>query len=169
MPGFFLALAAALGLAGCARPSSLDDRAPDFEAPDLQGRTFRLSELRGKAVLLDFWATWCGPCEETIPSLERLHEKYASGGLEVVGVSVDGAPKEVPRYVKAHGMRYRVLLDPDQRVMERYGVSSIPTSVLIDPQGRIAQRWLGFDALVLAEQEKSVRLLLERNAPAKTK
>lgn len=154
-------LALGLGLAACSRtPEPESKPAPDFEAKALDGKTLRLSGLRGKVVLLDFWATWCGPCEETIPHLLELYRLHGARGLEIVGISVDDTDSDVPPFVAQHGMRYPVVVDSDKDLLELYGVRSIPTSVLVDREGRIRGRWLGSGDEVERELEAAVLKLL---------
>ncbi len=132
--------------------------APDFSLPDLSGRTIKLSDLRGKVVLVEFWATWCPPCREALPGMERLYEAYHDKGLDILAISMDdGDWDEVSRFVKAHGMRYPVLKG-DEKVSNEYMVRVIPSLYLVDREGRIAKQFIGGggeDALA-----KEVRALL---------
>ena len=160
--GPLLVLAAGLAAAGCGVSSDkLMTPAPDFEARMLTGGALRLSALRGKVVLLDFWATWCGPCEETIPRLEALDGRYRAQGLEIVGVSVDDDAGEVPPFVRAHGMRYPVFVDEGKQVMGLYAVRAVPTTVLVDRKGRVRARWMGAGDDVDDEMERDIRRMLE--------
>ena len=160
--GGLLALAAGFAAAGCgARSDTQVSPAPDFEARALTGKALKLSTLKGKVVLLDFWATWCGPCEETIPRLERLDDRYRAQGLEIVGVSVDDDAGEVPPFVRAHGMRYPVVVDEGKQVMELYNVRAVPTTVLVDRRGRIRARWMGTGDDVVEEMEQDIRSMLD--------
>lgn len=161
---------AALG-AACGRsdkasrePVSRTPEVLEFELKDLSGKTVRLSDFRGKVVLLDFWATWCGPCEETVPWLGKLQERYGPRGFTVLGLSVDDYPEDVPLFVGEHGIRYPVLLDPDKKVFRRLGVPGVPATFLVDRDGRIVNEWLGFDAEIAADLENAVAELAERKA-----
>jgi len=98
-----------------------------------------LSSLKGKVVLLDFWATWCGPCKESIPDLENLYKKYHDRGLEVVGISVDKSPEDVPAMVAQLGMTYPVVMATDiPDIREKFKFTGIPQLYIIDRKGRIA-------------------------------
>ena len=113
--------------------------APDFTLESLDGKNMRLSDLRGKAVLLNFWATWCGPCREAIPDLEKVYKKYHSQGLEVVGISVDHTADPVPAVVAELGMTYPVVQSEDiPDIRSKYQFNSIPQAYVIDKQGKVA-------------------------------
>ena len=113
--------------------------APDFTLPDKYGKKVSLGDFRGRPVLVDFWATWCGPCRATMPKIERLHKKYGSQ-LQVVGINIEGNSPEVLAYLEEGRYSFRVLFDGgnwDGVVARSYGVTSIPRTFLIDSQGRI--------------------------------
>jgi peroxiredoxin len=111
----------------------------DFTLPDLQGQAVRLSELRGQVVLLNFWATWCPPCRAEMPSMNALYKDYREKGFEILAISSDAGSKEiVAPFVEKYGLTFPVLLDPRNVVGSRVGVRGIPTSYLLDKQGRIA-------------------------------
>ena len=128
--------------------------APAFSLPALNGGDVRLKDFRGRYVLLNFWATWCGPCKLEMPSLESLYRKYQGRKLEVVGVSNDiFGEKVVKPYVEAQGLTFPVLLDPGLDVSNSFRVMSLPTTYLIDPEGNIigvlsgAENWTAPDTL----------------------
>jgi len=124
--------------------------AADFTLPDLNDQEVRLSDFRGKVVILDFWATWCGPCVTEIPHFIELQKEYKEQGFEMVGIAVDREGKEVVLpFVEKHGVDYAVLIG-NQQVGELYGgVRSIPTTFVIDREGTISKRYVGY-------REKSV-------------
>ena len=119
--------------------------AADFTLPDLQGKSLKLSSLRGKTVLLDFWATWCGPCIEDIPSLNALQAKYEGKGFTVVAISIDDAnSKEVAAFAREHQIAYPVLLTGGQdKIPDGYAVFGLPTAYLIDPSGVVRRKYFG--------------------------
>jgi cytochrome c biogenesis protein CcmG/thiol:disulfide interchange protein DsbE len=145
--------AAALGLSSCSRTAAsnqeagpttvhtLKDRrpAPDFKLKDATGNSVQLSDYKGKVVLLNFWATWCGPCTLEIPWFEQFEQQYRSKGFEVLGVSMDEDGWNVIKpYIAEHKINYRVVLGNDS-VGELYGgVDSLPTTFIIDREGRFA-------------------------------
>ncbi|MBI2362837.1 MAG: TlpA family protein disulfide reductase [Elusimicrobia bacterium] len=155
---------ALLALAAC-RPAPEAGKAgppaADFALKDLSGKTVRLGDFKGKVLLLDFWATYCGPCEESVPALDRLYREFKGSGLEVVGVSVDTFADAVPDYVKEHRMTYTVLLDEDEKAREAYKLRGLPQAFLIDREGRVLTQWFGYDQTVHEGMEKAVREALK--------
>ena len=114
-------------------------KAPAFRAPTFTGDTLALEDLRGRPVLLNVWATWCGPCRFETPFLESLHREHGSRGLQVVGISVDqrGSEEAVRTFLEEHGVTYRVLRDPRMRAMDTFSVLGLPATFLIDDAGVI--------------------------------
>jgi thiol-disulfide isomerase/thioredoxin len=120
--------------------------APDFEATDMAGKRWSLQALRGRPVLLNFWATWCAPCRVELPALEVLARR-ADSRLAVLTVNVDEDRAAVSRFLQ-EGSALTVLLDPEKEISRRFGVSAFPETFLIDSQGRVQQlffktRWDG--------------------------
>jgi thiol-disulfide isomerase/thioredoxin/outer membrane lipoprotein-sorting protein len=116
--------------------------APDFTLTDLNGKTVSLQSLRGKAVLLNFWATWCGPCVAEMPHLEKLHREYENKGVIILGVDDEGA--EVAQdYLKLHGYTFNTLIDGEKRVSRLYRINAIPQSFFITKDGKIAAYDIG--------------------------
>src|ERR1700693_2306168 len=118
--------------------------APEFELKDADGKTVRLSDYKGKAVLVDFWATWCGPCKIEIPWFIDFERKYKDQGFSVIGVSMDeeGWPVIKP-FVTEVAINYRILLGSDATAQMCGGVDARPTAFLIDRDGRIAATHVG--------------------------
>ena len=112
--------------------------APDFALQDPDNRSLRLSDFRGRYVLLNFWATWCPPCVREMPSMEKLSAAFKERPFAVLAVSLDaeGAEKVVP-FLKRLGITFPVALDPESRVSAVYGAKDLPATFLIDPQGRV--------------------------------
>jgi peroxiredoxin/Cu/Ag efflux protein CusF len=118
--------------------------APDFTLPALRGDPVKLSGLRGKAVLLSFWATWCVPCRTEMPTIEKLYQGYHAQGLEVVAVNLDVlSTTGVETFVKEVGVTFRVALDPSWSTTRAFGVTGLPTSYLIDRTGHVVAREVG--------------------------
>ena len=112
--------------------------APNFTLKNLDGKEISLSEFRGKHVLINFWATWCGPCKIEMPSLEALYERFKDKNFALLAISNDmfGANIVKP-FVKTHKINFPVLLDQRLKVSNAFGVVSLPTTFMIDPQGKI--------------------------------
>lgn len=134
--------------------------APDFSLKDLEGKTVRLSDFKGKVVLLDFWASWCPPCIETIPELLRIQEKYRDRGFTIVAVSLDSGPDIVTsltEFKSEYGLNYPVLIGTDE-IKKVYKLISIPTNFIIDRDGIIISLHMGamkdFEAKISEEVER---------------
>ncbi len=130
---------------GVAEPVSplVGKPAEDFTLSDLSGRKQRLSALKGKVVLLDFWATWCGPCRRELPTIVKLHKELAPKGLAVVAVNVGEPDVTVDRFLKRNQITLPVWLDLTAEVSSKYGASSIPTLVVIDRKGNVTAHKIG--------------------------
>lgn len=132
--------------------------APAWDLKDVKGNSVKLSDFKGKVVILDFWATWCPPCRAEIPHFIGLQEKYGKQGLVVVGVSVDeGGPEVVSSFVKANKINYPIVLG-DLDVAQLYDATEgIPTTFVIDRTGNIVAKHLGFtDSDIFEKEIKSV-------------
>jgi peroxiredoxin len=117
--------------------------APDFELQTLDGKPLKLSQLRGKAVLVNFWATWCPPCKVEMPWFEEFQKQYQDRGFTIVGVAMDdAAPQEIAKFTESMGITYPVVLGTNA-VSDTYGADYLPTSVFIDRNGVIVQRVFG--------------------------
>ncbi|MBM3269844.1 MAG: TlpA family protein disulfide reductase [Candidatus Sericytochromatia bacterium] len=135
--------------AGTARAAA-EVKAPDFALKDLQGKTVKLSQFKGKVVMVNFWATWCPPCIHEMPSLESLYNANKKKGFVVLGISLDDEPqKEVPQFLakfkKDKGVKITYpLLVGDEKVGDSYGgIRGIPTTFLVDRKGNIAKKYIG--------------------------
>ena len=142
-------IAIAIGLAACSAdrtlPGSVGTPVPAYGAVALAGDSIALADLRGQVVLLNVWATWCHPCREEIPALQRLHERMADSGLRIVGVSVDagGEGERVAAFAREFGVTYDIWLDPDDRVSDTFYTLGVPTTLLIDRAGVVRWRHTG--------------------------
>lgn len=118
---------------------AIADMAPDFEAPTLDGERVRLDQFRGQVVLIDFWATWCGPCRDQLPKLAALETEL--GDLVVLAINVDRRRDRVERFAERVQLPHRVLVDPEAGVAERFDIGGMPWAVLVGADGRIL--WQG--------------------------
>ncbi len=131
------------GSAGNLAPAGQRKALSNVTIQDLNGRSWRLADHRGEVVLLNFWATWCPPCQEETPGLVRLSKSYAQNELDVVGVSMDeGGPAVVRRFVSEFKIPYTIGMS-DDKLTPASTVEALPTTLLIDRQGRVAKTYVG--------------------------
>jgi len=139
--------------------------APDFSLKTLDGQTLKLSDLRGKAVVLNFWATWCSPCKAEMPWFVDFQKQYGAEGLQIVGVAMDDAAKEdIEKFAKEMGVNYPVVLGKEAVAEEYGGVQFLPTTFYIDRSGNISDRVFGI--VDRQEAEASVKKVLASAVPA---
>ena len=122
-----------------ARPKQADD----FALPTPAGATFRLGDQRGKVVMVNFWATWCPPCLEEMPAMERLYRKHKDAGFTLVAVSVDTDPKKVKPFLSEHSLTMPIGIDPKMELANTYGVRALPSSFLLGRDGNLAALAIG--------------------------
>jgi thiol-disulfide isomerase/thioredoxin len=157
---FPVCLGLALILFRCAKEEKGPPLAPEFSLKTLTGEEVSLTKNKGKTFLIDFWATWCGPCRESIPHLVHLHKTYRGQGLEVVGLSMDkGDPKAVDHFVRSLDIPYPIAIAPEE-IARAYGVNGLPTTVLIDKEGKIREKIVGFNTTIAKKIESRVVELL---------
>jgi len=165
-PTPLLRLAAALAfaaLAPLAAHAAVDAgaRAPDFTLHAADGRNVRLEELRGQVVLVNFWATWCGPCREEMPHLNALYDKYRKSGVVLLGVNIDDDPATALATARKLGVSFPVLLDTDKRVSKLYDLATMPSTVVIDRDGKVRYVHRGYRDGTESEYEQTIRGLLK--------
>jgi len=153
------ALLALIPAAALAQASLTGQAAPALTFKDLAGKEVSLAALKGKVVVVDFWATWCGPCRQEIPGYIEMQKKYGKDGLVIIGVSLDQkGPKVVKKFVEANSMDYTVVMGDDKAVDAFGGFNAIPTTFLINREGRIVHQKSG--AMAHAEYEELVKKAL---------
>ena len=114
--------------------------APAFDLKDAQGQPQRLADYLGKPVILNFWATWCPPCREEMPSMQRAHEALSADGVAVIAVSVGDDAEAIGDFLEETPVDFPLPMDSDSKVAQRYPLKGLPTTYVIDPQGRLAYR-----------------------------
>ncbi len=157
-------------MAGCSSPAAslapddprLGQPAPDFVLPDLNGEPVRLSDLRGRVVLVNFWGTYCPPCKEEMPELQRLYETYGPAGFTVLAVDVEEPASTVRAFRDRYDLTFPVLLSDDASVNPTFGIRALPTSWLVDQAGRLHAVWAG--PVPIPQVEKQVEELLPVNS-----
>ena len=146
LPLIGLALLGAMLLAaraGAPAGASIGSAAPDFALTDLDGTPVRLSDLRGRPVVINFWASWCGPCVEEFPLLRRAAEEHADAGLAIVGVVVDDRSEAARDFMARLGATWPAVMDPGARVAQRYGIFGPPETFFVGRDGIVVGRQIG--------------------------
>lgn len=118
----------------------LNSAAPLFTAKDLKGEKISLASLKGNYILLDFWASWCGPCLRDLPQVKRIYNSLSSKNFLLLGISIDSNPGDARKIISNFGIGWRNILDKNENIFNLFGVTSVPTKILINPQGRIIYR-----------------------------
>ncbi|KZY29080.1 redoxin [Oleiphilus sp. HI0068] len=130
-----LVTAALLSLSGLSSAEQLSGAAPDFTLKSNQGSNIRLEELKGEVVMLNFWASWCGPCRQEMPLMNDIFAKYEDLGFTILAVNVDEDSADADRFLKAVPVDFPVVYDSTSKVSEMYEVDAMPTTVMIDRDG----------------------------------
>ncbi|MBI4460858.1 MAG: TlpA family protein disulfide reductase [Acidobacteria bacterium] len=125
------------------RIPALGEAVPNFTLRDSEGQVVALADFKGQIVVLNFWATWCAPCIEEMPSLNRLSERYAGKGLEIIAVSVDEDPDAYREFLATNHISFRTLRDPSRRTSQLYGTYKLPESYVISREGRLLNKIIG--------------------------
>jgi len=132
---------------------------PDFTLEGLDGNQYSISQYRGRVLIVDFWATWCGPCKVEIPFLEDLYSQYKDKGLTVIGVGLDN-PFALEKFHNDMDMNYNVLKGT-QQIAQKFGIRGIPTTYILDKEGRIARKFVGFNPALKQTFDALVQSLLK--------
>ncbi len=163
-----LATLAALAAIACAAPRSLPRAASrigqpiELRARDLQGNEVDVAADAGAVRVVDFWATWCEPCRDQLPALERLRRELGPRGLSIYAVSFDEDPAQIPLFLKSTPVGFRVLWDPGGDVWAaRYELTRLPTTLLVDRRGIVRFVYEGYDQAIAAEERRQVELLIQ--------
>jgi len=147
---------ALLGLLICCRAATAADAArqtlppvdkaftaPDFTLPSESGRTYRLQDLRGQVVVINFWATWCPPCRREMPSMQRMWNKIKGQGVTVLAIDVGEDADTIFEFLGSYPVNFPLLMDQDGSVVKRYPVTGLPTTYIVSPQGMVTHRAVG--------------------------
>ena len=153
-------LAVALLVASTASALTPGDAPPAIDMPDQAGKKVDLNELKGKVVLVDFWASWCGPCKQEMPVLEELHKKYAKQGLVIVGVNIDNNAKKMNNFLRGTPVTFRIVQDRKLAVAAKYEPETMPSSYFIARDGKIRYVHEGFRKKDAEELEERIKGLL---------
>ena len=136
-------------------------KAPGFTLKDLSGKVVSLDDFRGKVVLVDFWATWCPPCRNSIPHLSAMYKNYREKGFEILGISLDqGSVGDVTAFVRGAGIEYPILIGTPE-VAQKYAVNPIPASFIIDREGNLRDKIIGFNREIGERMAQKIEELLK--------
>ena len=125
------------------QPSAENSSVPSFVLMDLKGKEEQLQSYKDKLILVNFWASWCGPCNEEAPSMEEMYQKLHSQGLVVVGISIDHHAGEVEKFVKQYSITFPVLLDTNESVASSYGITGVPETFILDSHYKLIKHVIG--------------------------
>lgn len=153
-------LCALISMSAYAQPATIGQPAADFALRALHGSNTRLSEHAGEVVLMNFWATWCGPCRQQMPMLESLHERYRRAGLVVLGVNLDDRSHRAAEMAATLGVSYPVLWDEHKHVSRSYAIGDLPATLLIDRNGIVRDIQLNYKPTQNEHLAEQVRALL---------
>ena len=134
--------------------------APNVEMRTAKGPRVRLSDFRGKVVVMEIWASWCPDCKVSFPAADRLYREFKDKGVEVIAVNVDEQRKDAEAFLKAHPHTLRVMFDPRAKIPEAFGTHGMPTSYIIDPRGMIRYTHEGYDTSTDAAYRREIMTLL---------
>jgi peroxiredoxin len=158
---WFSILFASLLLFGTANSANIQGKAPNFTLKSNTGKNIKLSELRGQVVLLNFWASWCGPCRQEMPLLEKLQQRYSALGFTVLGVNVEEDSSKAKSLLKDIPVSFPILFDTQNTVSEQYKVSAMPSTVMIDRNGNMRYLHKGYKPGDEAQYKKWVKQLIK--------
>ena len=151
-----------IGLSLPALAAQPGDPAPALELPQLGGdKDIRLTDFEGKIVYVDFWASWCGPCRQSLPLYEALHKRLPADHFQILAVNLDEELKDAENFLKRHPVSYTVLADPAGNSASTWSVLAMPSSYLVDSHGRLAYIYIGFEASHIRKIEHDINTLLE--------
>jgi thiol-disulfide isomerase/thioredoxin len=142
----------------------VNSKAPDFSAKDLNGNQVKLSDLKGKVVVLDFWASWCVPCKKSMPHLIELYENNKADSLVVLGINVDTDREKINEFQSAINsvISFPLIFDKDSKIPPLYNVEGMPTTVIINKEGVIKYKEVGYDSDLKDKLDKTVKELLAK-------
>lgn len=156
-----MALWLGLWLSVAANAENIQGAAPDFTLKSQSGKNTKLSELRGQVVLINFWASWCGPCRQEMPLLEKLYRRYRPLGFTILGVNVEEDPTAANKLLKEISVSFPVLFDGENTVSKLYKIKGMPSTVIVDRDGNMRQLHTGYQPGYEIEYQDQVRALLK--------
>ena len=155
----FIAIALLTGFMAVPAVGADSGPAPDFTLTDASGQSVTLSDLRGQVVMINFWASWCGPCREEMPLLEQIHQRYEPLGFTLLGVNVEENSADGQAFLAERPVSFPVLYDPDNGISKLYDVVAMPSTVLIDRQGNVRYLHHGYKPGYENDYQDQIRAL----------
>jgi peroxiredoxin len=140
--------------------SGVGQKAIDFTLKTFDGKPVSLKQMRGKVILLDFWATWCPPCREELPFLDILQETFGTQGFVVLAINIDNDPENAREFLRVHDIELDPLWDEQKKIVARYDIEQMPTTMIIDKSGTVRRVFSGFEAEQYLEYKKEIQKLL---------
>lgn len=160
VPAMVMTLAAVSICVGTADAAEKNSPAPDFTLPTQNNETVSLAAFKGKAVIVNFWASWCKPCRKEIPELNNIYEKYKAQGFNIVGINIDKEKSNAELFMERIPIQYTVAFDPDMTAINEYKARGMPSSFIIDKNGMVREIVYGFSEEKKALIESSITALL---------
>ncbi len=158
-----LALLTALGMgamSGAALAQTSSEPITSSAAASNQATDIDWTQYKGKVVYIDFWASWCGPCRQSFPWMNAMHQQYAKDGLVVLAINVDQEPGKAAEFLKEVPAQFTIKYDPKGKLAEQFGVQTMPSSFILDRQGKPASKHMGFHEANVPEYEQELKALL---------
>ncbi|HHH36527.1 MAG TPA: TlpA family protein disulfide reductase [Gammaproteobacteria bacterium] len=157
----FLLLVAALLLSPLAGAEEISGPAPDFTLKSRSGENLKLSEFRGEVVMINFWASWCGPCRQEMPLLDQLYARYSPMGFTILGVNVEEDSAQAEKLLEEIPVSFPILFDSQNRVTEQYDVVAMPSTVMVDRDGNMRYLHLGYMPGYEVDYEAQIKELIK--------
>ncbi|GAB1269628.1 TlpA disulfide reductase family protein [Aurantivibrio infirmus] len=161
MKKFLLALImSSFAITSANAATKLEGVAPDFTLPSNKNENIRLAEQRGEVIMINFWASWCGPCRQEMPILDELYSKYSRAGFKILGVNVDANVDDANKALKKIPVTFPVLFDTENKISELYDVSAMPTTIMIDRDGKMRYLHKGYKPGYEEDYRKQIQELI---------
>ncbi len=158
--GLFVTFAVTVSLATSAVAGKLEGPAPDFTLKSRSGENLKLSEFRGDVVMINFWASWCGPCRQEMPLLDAMYERYQPMGFTLLGVNVEEDSSKAAALLEEIPVKFPILFDDQNTVSQLYNLVAMPSTVFVDRDGNVRYVHLGYQAGDEDEYDKQLRTLI---------